>query len=885
MPEDIQAKRKKLFAPVRLKRIQQLAKDWNVPTQNIFSNTYWGYDEGADLPDRTDYFAFDSLGNVKYQKIDYGPVRGYPAGVYSPKGTPVPVYDSNTVVPGSVPVGKVPTVKIPAGRKIELRTGGSVKQSGKAQYGDILPVGRNRKISADLEHLPSQPLPVKDMSIASYFNNPLNRRLIPNDASAGGPQPGEIQTYIDGESGQIYQDSEQGPVPISNGRTAVNGGLNMQISAGDLITGFNGALNQMYDHSRGIKEFSRLKRKQLQDTGYNPYMYGNGSGATYRRGGAITPVAEKGVVASPIYQFNGPSHEQGGIPIEYGGRQVEVEGGETAYRDIEGDLNIFGNLKIPGSNLKFKTAGKQIGRLEQMVSRKMDKALKLMSENNPDDKFQGLTYNSGMLAFKAASGQAQKLNSMKEKLSLLQEQVLNNSGNYQTVKARDGMSLDGDPKKKLKPSMAERHNNPGNIKYADWLAKKYGAVKGERSSDGGYFSRFPDIATGLKAMSGLLRSKGYKNLTVEKALQKWSNSAGYTNPHLKELKDKVVGSLDDNDLKRVMDIITQGEDSKLYDLDYLYPATPKEPIIDTSIKPPARSLIPISYPDSPGTYTNEPPDKGKPSVPGKKKTPLPDISDPGSPAKPAHPNPLAFYQYGPELMALGDRPDFVAGQRYEPNLYAPFQVSFADRLNQNQATFNNAAMQSTGHPSALSLLAGQKYMADSAVLADEFRTNQAVTNDITNKNIALLNDAQLKNLQLADTQFIRQSQAVANTRQNIYNAINSLSSKIGQNRLETRSYNAIGSLFPQYDFDDIGSQVFLPNEAQEFGPSTGSVGSDNKYYQRTRDEYDGNGKLRKKMINTPSEAEQTRIDNQNWNNQIKRRMLMIDQFRRLKSTS
>lgn len=884
MPEDIQAKRKKIFEPVRLKRVQQLAKEWNVPTQNIYSTTYWPYDEAADLPNRTDYYSFDTKGNVQYQKIDYAPVRGYPAGVYSPKGKPVPLADPNMVLPGTTPVGKVPAVRIPAGTRVEMRKGGSVI-SRIAQYGDILPVGRNGRISTDLENLPIQPLPVKDMSVANYFNSPLNRRLIPNDASVDGPQPGDIQAYIDGESGKMYQDSEQGPVPIKDGKSAVNGNFNMQFSAGDLITGFNSALNQMYDHSRGIKEFSRLKRKQLQDTGYNPYMYGTGSGATYRRGGAIVPITEQGSVPSPIYQFNGPSHEMGGIPIEYGGRQVEVEGGETAYKDMQGDLNIFGNLKIPGSNLKFKTAGKQIGKLEQMLSRKLDKAQKLISENNPNDKFEALSYNSGMLAHKAASGQVAVLNTVKEKLSRLQEQVLYNSGNYNAVKARNGMSLEGDPKKKLKPSMAERHNNPGNIKYADWLGNKYGAVKGERSSEGDNFSRFPDMATGLRAMSELLKGKGYRNLTVEKALQRWTNSPGYTNIDLKDLKDKVVGTLGQQDLKRVMDIITQGEDSKLYDLDYLYPTSPKELVIDSSIKPPAKPVVPIVYPDSPGTFTNEPPDKAKPSAPGKRKPPLTDITDPGTPGKPAHPNPLAFYQYGPELMALGDRPDFVPGQRYEPNLYAPFQVSFQDRLNQNQATFNNASMQSGGHPTALSLLAAQKYMADSSVLADEFRTNHAVTNDITNKNIALLNDAQLKNLQLADTQFVRQSQAVANTRQNIYNAINSLSSKIGQNRLETRGYNAISSLFPQFDFDETGNQVYLPNEAQSFGASAAAGGNDNKYYQRTRDEYDGNGKLKKKMVNTPSEAEQTKIDNQNWNNQIKRRMLMFDQFRRLKSTS
>ncbi|NLR60677.1 hypothetical protein HGH93_21385 [Chitinophaga polysaccharea] len=723
------------------------------------------------------------------------------------------------------------------------------------------------------------------MSIANFFNSPLNRRLIPNNASLDGPQPGDVQHYIDGKSGQIYQDSAQGPVPIESKHSAMAGNFNMNINAGALITGFNSAINQMYDHSRGIKEFSRLKRKQLQDTGYNPYMYGTGSSANFRNGGSVPAVPGGEYLSSQIYQFNGPSHENGGIPISYAGKQVEVEGGETAYRDNSGDLNIFGNLKIPGSNIKFKTAGKQIGKLEAILSKKLQKGENLMNAGDPVDKFGRLTYNSGMLIKKAAGQDQQVLNNLKERLSVLQERELSSSGINTGVKARSGAAIDGDPKKNLKPSMAARHNNPGNIKYNSYMNKRYGAVKGEKSTDGDYFSRFPDVQTGLQAMQGLLKGNGYKNLTVEKALRRWTSSLGYPGIDLKDLKDKVVGSLGDEDLKRVMNVITQGEDSKLYDLDYLYPTQPKDPHINVDIKRAERKIIPISHPDLPGTFTNIPPDTNVPKIPGRKKTPLPDIVDPGSPAKPGHPNPLSFFQYGPELFALGDRPDFVPGQRYEPNLYQPYQISFQDRLNQNQATFNNVAMQSGGHPSALGVLAAQKYMADSAVLADEFRTNQGITNDITNKNIGLLNDAQFKNLQLADTQFVRQAQAVANTRQNIFNAVNSLASKIGQNKLETRSYNAMSGMFPQYDFDDMGNQVYLPNNAQSFGTTTAADNSDNSYYQRTRNEYDGNGKLKKQMINTPSEAEQSRIDYQNWNNQLKKRMSLLQQSRRLKSTS
>lgn len=871
MPEDLQAQRKKKFDPVRIARIVELSKQWKVPTQSIYSTVHWGYDEKMDIPDRTDYFTIDAAGNTQFQKIDYGPVIGWPAGVYSPKNKPLPPGSMSDIVPNGIPM----TVK-PA-----MRNGGAIRR--KAQYGDILPVGRRGKISAELENdIPVDPLPVKDMRIANFFNSPLNRRLIPGDASLVGPQPGQVQQYIDGQTGEIYQDGPDGPVPVQQGQQPAGSGTNMRINAGGLITGFNAALNQVYDHSRAIKEFSRLKRKQLQSPEHNPYAYGTGSSAIYRKGGTVVPVGESMGTTNLVYEFNGPSHEQGGIPIRYAGRSVEVEGGETAYQGAGGDLHIFGDLTIPGSNMKFKTAGRKIGELEDKLARKLRKAQAIMEQTNTGDKFDSLRFNTARLQLDAASSHQQAVSSLKEKLSLLQEQVLDQAG-HSFTQAKKGMVLEQeDPKKKLKPSMAMRHNNPGNIKYADWLAKKYGAVKGERSADGDNFARFPDADTGLRAMKGLLKGPGYKKLSVEKALQRWSNTPGYK-LDLGDLKDKTMGTLGDNDLKRVMDIITQGEDSKLYDLDTVFSTRRDDPNIDRAIHPPVMPLRPINYPDTPGIYTNMPPDPAVPRKSTGKKTPLPGIDVPPSTQR-DHPNPLAFSQIAPELLALGDRPDFVPGQRYEPNLFQPYQVSFQDRLNENQATFNRVAAQAGNNPAALSLLAGQKYMADSSILADEFRTNQGVTSEITNKNISLLNDAQLRNLQLADTQFVRQAQATANTRQNIYNAVNALSSKIGQNRLETRAYNAISSMFPQYDFDQDGNMVYLPNDNMQFGPLAGSTPGDS-YYQRTRDEYDGSGKLKKKMINTPSEAEQSRLDYQNWNNQLKKRMSMLNAASKLRSTS
>lgn len=843
MPDPIvEARRKEEFMKNRAGRILQLSREWGVPTSAIFSQSKWGYSPATATPDQITYFTLKNNA-VTNQKIDYGPVKGYPAGVYLPENKISAIKTDST--------GKI----LPA-----IKNGGKIIR--KAQYGEIIPIGRKRNISSELENIPSRPYQTIDPAISAYFNNPENKKYIPANATLQGPEPGNPQYLLNTENGQISAD----PSFPDNGSKATHVKAGFQIpqlnlNTAPLITGIAGAINNLYDRQAGQNEFNRLKRKQLQTTGYNPYMHGTGSQAIMKNGGRVTPLSNNG--PSSMVEFKGPSHEEGGIPISYDGTRVEVEGGEPAYIDKQGDLNIFGNLNVPGTGKKFKQIAKLIGKHEASAIKKLEKSAIAMGSNDQQDKFEMLKYNSANLQSVAASNDLAQLSYLKDRLSALQERELLSSGNYQSDKAQDG-------KKVRKPSMAERHNNPGNIKYAPWLAKKFGAKQGDRATDGGNFAVFPNKETGLTAMKTLLKGPGYKSRTVEDAIKRWTNSEGYKQD-AGTLKGRKVGELNDADLKNLINHITTGEDSKLYDLDFLFTGRPKDPVIDASIHPPQMPVA--GQPTIPGKYTNDPGPGINP--PGKKTVPIPDLPElyPPNGSKPPVRNPLGISQIGPELLALIDRPDFVPGQRYEPDLFSPYQVSFQDRLNENQASFNRASMSADNNSAAASVLAGQKYLADSGVLADQFRTNQGTTNDITNKNIALLNDAQLKNLQLADTQFTRQTQAVANTRQNIYNAVSSLAAKIGQNRLETKSYNAVSSLYPQYEFNDRGSLNFLPDNNLSFGGNNESANID--YYQRQRMEYDGNGNLKKMVENTPSGAEQAKMDYYLWNQMMKKKNAML----------
>ena len=95
-------------------------------------------------------------------------------------------------------------------------------------------------------------------------------------------------------------------------------------------------------------------------------------------------------------------------------------------------------------------------------------------------------------------------------------------------------------------SIAVSHNNPGNIKFGEF-AKKYGATEGRRATDGGVFAQFPDVETGLKAKQDLLLGSGYRNLTVDQAMKRWSNN-GYGGELYPEIANRKISDLSGEEL-------------------------------------------------------------------------------------------------------------------------------------------------------------------------------------------------------------------------------------------------------------------------------------------------------------------------------------------------
>lgn len=546
-------------------------------------------------------------------------------------------------------------------------------------------------------------------------------------------------------------------------------------------------------------------------------------------------------------EFNGASHDNGGIGMAYNGNPIEVEGGEYASRDKGGNLHIYGNMYVPGTKTKFKAAAGAIADKEKRYDFLKTKGSDLVNNSNPANKFEQLAFNSGKVMMQGGEMGQKDLASKKEKLASLQKSMLEMAAEHgldpfemskgKMKKAKGGASIpffqDGgsDPGGN-DPTRADRNMNPGNIKYGDF-AKKYGA---KRDKDG--FAIFPTREKGQQAMKDLLTGKNYGNMSVSQAINKWTGGHPYRYD-LGPITDKPVKDLNKDELDIVMSTMAQGEGTR-------YGMTPR-PVPKPGPTSPAPK-IPNPAPYTPYGLPDIPIDSAVPySKPVNPAAPYDQLNVPADKNLPSNVEPLRLHNIAGELYGLAtNRVEPVPAQRYEPQLFTPYQISLQDRLNANQSVFN-AQMRSVGasNPAALGMLGAQKYAADQQVYGDEFRTNQAIAQDVTNKNIALVNDANMKNLGIADTQMVRQSQARSKTRELNQMILNSISDKYAKNDLNNKRLAAYENL---YDYR------FVPTEdggqkATYFGPNAqfnyqGRVAPSNTKDVRTISRYDAQGNLK-----------------------------------------
>ena len=166
-----------------------------------------------------------------------------------------------------------------------------------------------------------------------------------------------------------------------------------------------------------------------------------------------------------------------------------------------------------------------------------------------------------------------------------------------------------------------------------------------------------------------------------------------------------------------------------------------------------------------------------------------------------------------EMSAMGDRPSSVFAQKYNPELDNVYDISYQDQLNEITAQARAAERMAGQNPAAAAALLTTASGEKNKVLGEQFRQNQATRAGTYNKNRATLNDAQLKNMGILDNQYVRQETANSTTKENIRNALNSISAKTAQNKLENRKLKTMENLY-NYRYDSQGRLVNMNGIAQ-----------------------------------------------------------------------
>lgn len=469
--------------------------------------------------------------------------------------------------------------------------------------------------------------------------------------------------------------------------------------------------------------------------------------------------------------FRGNSHENGGIPINFSGANVEVEGGEPAVKlkdtnTGEDNLIIFGDMTIPkygameigdkkAQGKKFKNYINDLSKQEEKQNKIIDKTLKFINDKDVSTSYDKLTLSSGQAMLTGLNMKLREIADKKNIASSVQTSILD------TAKE---LNLDSNALSKGKIKKASKDNK---------MAKM-----------GDKLPIYQNSNDPLPSNTDLIpRSE------VQKYIEQYGYELDPTNPNRLVKHSEAPGETTFHYVKNGVEYISGTE-----------MAEPKtRTITDPGVK--FDDYLNIYDPETPKQQNNKTlynPDKldWQDGV----NAALPFLRP--SNQKKLDPDQLA----GERFALLNNALEPVKAQQYNPQLEQTYDLSLQDQINANQSDFNSVQRITSSNPAAQSMLSAQKYAANSAVLGQQFRLNQENKAGMFNRNRTTLNDAQLKNLAILDNQYVRQAQAKSNTKATTQAAINSISSKIQQNKLENRTLGVYENLY-NYRFDNKGRAI------------------------------------------------------------------------------
>ena len=481
--------------------------------------------------------------------------------------------------------------------------------------------------------------------------------------------------------------------------------------------------------------------------------------------------------------FRGPSHENGGMPISYGSSPVEVEGGEPAVKLRDGgsgedNMVVFGNLKInkEGANMlgnpklknqKFKNYVNDLSKIEAKQNKIIDRSTDMLDNLDVNSSFDKL------------------------KMSALQANLM-------------GSNM------KLKV-LAEKKQDAANLQSAiNDTAKKYGYVaedlaqgkiKQAKNGDSIITQRGKKVsAQDSVYLQGLYRKGDIKKFQ-EEAVKLYPEIAQQVVDKFPETNYAKKSKFAKGDIRGLVDALGGPRTDALNKLlalpDAQMTGTDKG-ALNTKPLPP----LPKSTATSATTKVLYAPEEKE------DKFNWMNVVNQALPyLRPSDAENLDPRQLMGELYALSNNQlEPVQAQTYQPQLQTPYDISLQDQLNEITAQTRQAERLAQNNPEALASIYAQSEMAKSKILGEQMRINQGQKAQTYAANIGALNNAQLQNIQMYDTQQQRQEAAKSATKATTQEALNSISSKYAQNKLENRQLATMENLY-NYRYDKSGRAI------------------------------------------------------------------------------
>ena len=487
---------------------------------------------------------------------------------------------------------------------------------------------------------------------------------------------------------------------------------------------------------------------------YNPYSAGSGE----------------------TIMLKGNSHEEydgegnTGIGMSYSGNMVEAERGEPVAEMEEGgsmedqSAVVFGNMKIPSYGVselgdenakgkKFKSYVADLSKKEAKQNKIVDRAINMINDIKGDDPYDMLKMNAGMAMLTGADMNLKDYADKKRTAAGIQNAIL------QTAEEQ---GLDNDS---LARGVIKKAKNSNIAQVGDKVSPKLQPVPELETM----FPQRPTSIADLFFTSDIdAEAADFYAENPEPEIVVPRTATGIFSP-AEPVRENLGKLPTAKELRRYRPSKGKGLFSKAEDA-----FTKNEDFLKTAFK----ELRPLLIPSNQMSLQPE--------------------------------------QLMGEAFALSQNVlEPVRAQQYKPMLEtrAP-KMSAQEMLNKNQMDFNSMARQIGNNPAALSILAAQKQAADRQSIAQVEAANIQQEIAANNRNIAMLNDATLKNLGILDQQYQRQAQAKSATKAQAQTALNSIASKIGQNKLENLQ-NAVMQNMYNFRYGPKG-RIYNVNPKAEF---------------------------------------------------------------------